>query len=183
MLQLRQQLKAQGEDASASRKVQLILEDGSVHPQPATLQFAGVTVDRGTGAVTLRATVPNPQGTLLPGMVVRARVVAGVQANAILVPQQGVSRSPRGDATALVVVEGGKVERRTLVVTRAVGNQWLVASGLQPGDRLIVEGLQRARPGQTVTAVPAGTSGKAKATPPAASGASGKPAAASAPAR
>lgn len=176
MLQLRQQLKAQGEDASASRKVQLVLEDGSVHPQPATLQFTGVTVDRGTGAVTLRATVPNPQGTLLPGMVVRARVVAGVQADAILVPQQGVSRSPRGDATALVVGEGGKVERRNLVVTRAVGNQWLVASGLQPGDRLIVEGLQRARPGQTVTAVPAGTPGRARAAAAAGPAASAAPA-------
>lgn len=163
LLQLRQQLQAAGDGGAASRRVELVLEDGSTHPQPATLQFAGVTVDRGTGAVTLRATVPNPQGTLLPGMVVRARLVAGVESGVILVPQQGVARSPTGEPTALVVVEGGKVERRQLVVTRAVGNQWLVAQGLKEGDRLIVEGLQRARPGQTVTPVAAGAPARAAA--------------------
>ena len=152
LLSLRRQLEGQ----NASRQVQLVLEDGSVHPQSATLQFSGVTVDPGTGSVTLRAIVPNPQGTLLPGMVVVARLVAGVDRSVLLVPQQGVSRTATGDATALVVGEGDKVERRRLTLSRAVGNQWLVTSGLTSGDRLIVEGLQRARPDMVVKPVPAG---------------------------
>lgn len=171
------ELRRQVEGHSASRQVQLVLEDGSVHPQPATLQFSGVTVDRGTGTVTLRAVVPNPQGTLLPGMVVQARLVAGVDRGVLLVPQQGVTRSPTGDATALVIGAGNKVERRRLQLARAVGNQWLVTSGLAAGDRLIVEGLQRVRPEQVVTPVAAGaaaSSAKPSARPAssAASGAS-----------
>lgn len=180
LLSLRRQL----EGGTGSKQIRLLLEDGSVHPQPGTLQVSGVTVDRGTGAVTLRATVPNPQGTLLPGMVVRAKLLAGVDSGAILVPQQGVSRSPTGDATALVVGEGNKVERRRLVLERAVGNQWLVTSGLKVGDQLIVEGLQRARPNQPVKPVPAGSAGKKGGKPgagPASAPASGAaPAAASA---
>ncbi len=157
LLTLRRQL---GADDGRSRPLQLVLEDGSVHAQPAQLQTRGVTVDRGTGAVTLRAVVPNPQGTLLPGMVVTARLVAGVERGVILVPQQGVSRSPTGEATALVVGADGKAERRRLVVARQVGNQWLVTQGLSAGDRLIVEGLQRVRPGQAVTPVAAGSTAK-----------------------
>lgn len=153
LLSLRRQLDGQ----SASRQVQLVLEDGSVHPQPATLQFSGVTVDPGTGSVTLRAVVANPQGTLLPGMVVQARLVAGVDRAVLLVPQQGVSRTATGDATALVVGDGDKVERRRLTLSRAVGNQWLVTSGLKAGDRLIVEGLQRVRPDMVVKPVAAGS--------------------------
>ena len=157
LLALRRQLQGRpGEAQGGSRQVQLVLEDGTVHPQPATLQFSGVTVDRGTGTVTLRAVVPNPRGTLLPGMVVQARLVAGVDRDVVLVPQQGVTRSATGEATALVVGPGNKVERRRLVLARAVGNQWLVSSGLKVGDRLIVEGLQRVRPDQTVTPVAAG---------------------------
>lgn len=156
LLALRRQLDGQ----AARREVSLVLEDGTVHPHPARLQFSGVTVDRGTGTVTLRAVVPNPQGTLLPGMVVQARLVAGVDRGVLLVPQQGVSRSPTGDATALVVGAGNQVERRRLQLGRAVGNRWLVTSGLAAGDRLIVEGLQRARPGQPVTPVAAGTAAK-----------------------
>lgn len=175
LLALRRQLEGQ----SASRQVQLVLEDGSVHPQPATLQFSGVTVDRGTGTVTLRAVVPNPDSKLLPGMVVQARLVAGIDRDVVLVPQQGVTRSATGNATALVLGEGNKVEQRRLVLARDVGNQWLVSSGLEPGDRLIVEGLQRVRPGIVVTPVPAGS----KATPakPAASAASAAVANAAAP--
>lgn len=165
LLSLRRQLEGQ----ATSRQVQLVLEDGSVHAQPATLQFSGVTVDPGTGSVTLRALVPNPRGTLLPGMVVQARLVAGVDRDVLLVPQQGVSRTATGDATALVVGAGNKVERRRLTLSRAVGNQWLVTSGLKVGDRLIVEGLQRARADQVVTPVAAGSK------PAGASG--GKPAA------
>lgn len=166
-------LRSRLDGASASRQVQLVLEDGSVHPQPAVLQFSGVTVDRGTGTVTLRAVVPNPQGTLLPGMAVQARLVAGVDRGVLLVPQQGVTRSPTGEATALVVGAGNKVERRRLVLERAVGNQWLVSSGLQAGDRLIVEGLQRVRADQTVTPVAAGAAASApRRAAPAASAAS-----------
>jgi len=166
LLSLRKQLEGQ----TSSRQVQLVLEDGSMHAQPATLQFSGVTVDPGTGSVTLRAVVPNPQGTLLPGMVVQARLVAGVDRDVLLVPQQGVSRAATGDATALVVGEGNKVERRRLTLSRAVGNEWLVTSGLKVGDRLIVEGLQRARPDMVVTPVaagskPAGGKGKAGGSP------------------
>ena len=149
LLALRRQLAGQ----TASRQVALVLEDGSVHPQPATLQFSGITVDGGTGTVTLRAVVPNPNGSLLPGMVVQARLEAGVDRGVLLVPQQGVSRTATGDATALVVGEGNKVERRRLTLARAVGNEWLVTSGLKAGDRLIVEGLQRVRPDTVVTPV------------------------------
>jgi membrane fusion protein (multidrug efflux system) len=170
LLALRSKLRGQ----TTNPQVQLVLEDGSVHPQPATLQVSGITVDRGTGTVTLRAVVPNPQGTLLPGMVVQARLVAGVDRGVVLVPQQGVTRSATGEATALVVGEGNKVERRRLELSRAVGNQWLVSSGLKVGDRLIVEGLQRARPEQVVTPVAAGSGGAGakKAGRPAASAAS-----------
>jgi membrane fusion protein (multidrug efflux system) len=164
LLALRRQLEGQ----TSSRQVQLVLEDGSVHAQPAVLQFSGVTVDQGTGSVTLRAVVPNPLGTLLPGMVVQARLRAGVDRAVLLVPQQGVTRSPTGDATALVVGEGNKVERRRLQLARAVGNQWLVTSGLKAGDRLIVEGLQRVRADQTVTPVAAGLTAATSTAAPAA---------------
>ncbi len=168
LLALRRQL----EGKRGGNQIQLVLEDGTVYAQPGTLQVSGVSVDRGTGSVTLRATVPNPKGQLLPGMVVTARVLAGVDTGVILVPQQGVSRSPTGDATALVVGDGNQVERRRLKLERAVGNQWLVSDGLKPGDKLIVEGLQRARPGQPVTPVAAGSAPKKKG--------EGKPAAAAA---
>ena len=186
LLALRRQLDGQsaspkGGGQPASRLVQLVLEDGSVHPQPATLQFSGVTVDRGTGSVTLRAVVPNPKATLLPGMVVQARLVAGIDRGVLLVPQQGVTRTATGDATALVVGDGNKVQRRPLQLARAVGNQWLVTSGLQAGDRLIVEGLQRVRPDQVVTPVAAGSTGAPSAAA-AAPGASSAPRPASAPA-
>ena len=159
LLSLRRQLGGE----SASRDVQLVLEDGSVHAQPAKLQFSGLTVDAGTGSVTLRAVVPNPQGTLLPGMLVQARLLAGVDRDVLLVPQQGVSRTPTGAATALVVGEGNKVERRQLTLARQVGNQWLVSSGLKVGDRVIIEGIQRARPDMVVTPVAAGSGVGSKA--------------------
>ncbi|MBL0944716.1 MAG: efflux RND transporter periplasmic adaptor subunit [Hydrogenophaga sp.] len=151
MLALRRQLDA----GSGSRELRLVLEDGSEHPEPARLQVSGMTVDPGTGAVTLRASVPNPRASLLPGMVVTARLLAGVNRSAIVVPQQAVSRTPTGDATAWVVGEGNKLERRRLGLGRSLGNQWLVNEGLKPGERLVVEGLQRARPDLVVTPVPA----------------------------
>jgi len=178
VLALRRRIDGQ----AGSRPVQLVLEDGSLYPHPATLQFSGVTVDRGTGTVTLRAVVPNPRGSLLPGMPVQARLVAGIDRGVMLVPQQGVTRSPTGDATALVVGEGNKVERRQLQLARAVGNQWLVTSGLKEGDRLIVEGLQRVRANQTVTPVAVGGSVSAPAPATSAPAASAPSAVAPAPA-
>ncbi len=162
ILQLRRQLEGEGPSGKGSRQIRLLLEDGSEFAQPGQLQVSGVTVDRGTGAVTLRAVVPNPGGMLMPGMVVRARLLAGIDRDAVVVPQQGVTRSPTGEATALVVGAGNKAELRRLVLKRALGNQWVVASGLKAGDKLIVEGLQRVRPSQPVTPVPAG-SGRKKA--------------------
>ena len=106
-----------------------------------------------TGSVTLRALVPNPDGTLLPGMFVRARLPQAERDNAILVPQKAISREPNGQATALVITDDSTVEKRNVTTEKAVGNQWLVSDGLQGGDRLIVDGLQKVRPGAPVTPV------------------------------
>lgn len=131
-------------------RVQLVLPNGATYPVEGRLQFSEVTVDPTTGAVTLRATFPNPTGLLLPGMYVRARLVEGIRSQAILAPQQGVSRNERGEPTALVVNAQNKVELRKIAVDRAVGNRWIVTSGLRAGDRLIVEGLVGLQPGATV---------------------------------
>lgn len=136
--------------------VRLKLEDGSLYPQPGRLEFADVTVDQTTGTVVLRALFPNPDGLLLPGMFVRAEVAEGVDPNAILAPQQAVSRDERGRPTALVVGRDGKAQLRDLQLGQAVGDRWLVTSGLAAGDRLIVDGLLKARAGQAVRAVAAG---------------------------
>ncbi|HQN96790.1 MAG TPA: efflux RND transporter periplasmic adaptor subunit [Thermoanaerobaculales bacterium] len=145
---------------SAVRTVRLLLEDGTPYPLPGTLAFRDVTVDPTTGSVTLRLIFPNPDHTLLPGMYVRAIVEEGASDQAILVPQQGVSRDVTGEAYAWVVNAEGKVEQRPLEVDQAIGDRWLVTNGLAAGDRVIVEGQQRVRPGDAVTAVPyAGGSG------------------------
>lgn len=133
-------------------KVKLVLEDGTPYPLTGTLKFSDVTVDQSTGSVTVRTVFPNPKEVLLPGMYVRAILEEGVAENAILVPQQGVTRDRSGDATALVVGESGKVELRVLKVGRTVGDKWLVENGLKPGDRVIVEGTQKAKPGSVVKA-------------------------------
>ena len=138
-------------------QVKLVLEDGTAYAHPGTMKFSEVTVNQSTGSVTLRTIFPNPEQLLLPGMFVRAIVEEGVNDQAILVPQQGVSRDPAGNATALVVGADEKVEPRILKIVQAIGDKWLVSEGLQPGDRLIVEGLQRARPGTTVRAVAFGS--------------------------
>jgi membrane fusion protein (multidrug efflux system) len=135
--------------------VSVVMGDGSLYPQRGTLAFSDVTVDRTTGSITLRAIVPNPHHTLLPGMFVRARLDEGTDPQALLIPQQAVTRTPRGDATALVVGSDNKVEVRTLQVTQALGDRWRVAGGLQAGERVIVSGIQRAQPGMTVTPLPA----------------------------
>jgi membrane fusion protein (multidrug efflux system) len=163
MLRLRQRLASGALRKGAARDaaITLTLEDGSIYPHEGRLQVSGGTVDPGTGAVTLRALVPNPDGVLMPGMYVRASLEAGVVDQALLVPQQGVSRRPTGEASALVVGAGDKVERRTLTLERAVGALWHVGSGLKAGDRLIVEGLQRVKAGDVVKPVPAAASAAA----------------------
>ncbi|SRR5579862_940852 len=133
----------------------LSLDNGSSYPQAGNLQFSEVTVDQTTGAVTLRAIFPNPNGILLPGMFVRATIIEGVEQNAILAPQQGVGHNEKGDPTALVVDAGNVARLRLLKTSRAVGDKWLVTDGLKPGDRLIVEGLQKAMPDAPVHPVPA----------------------------
>ncbi|MDR3670120.1 MAG: efflux RND transporter periplasmic adaptor subunit [Holophaga sp.] len=135
-------------------KVKLLLEDGTPYPQQGVLKFSDVTVDPTTGSLTLRMVFPNPGHVLLPGMYVRAVVDEGVAEQAILVPQQGVTHNPKGEPTAMVVDPSGKVEQRFLKIDRAVGSRWLVTDGLKAGDRLIMEGLQKVRPGMPVTVVP-----------------------------
>ncbi len=149
----RDNLKRDGADMA---RVSLLLGDGTPYPQEGTLQFQDVSVDPSTGSVILRMVFPNPDKTLLPGMFVRAVVKEGVREQAILIPQQAVSRDPKGNPLALVVGAENKVESRPLVLDRAVGTQWLVASGLQPGDKVIVEGALKARPGTPVRDVPFG---------------------------
>ena len=135
-------------------KVKLFLEDNTPYPLKGTLQFRDVTVDPTTGSVTLRMVFPNPHQVLLPGMFVRAVVEEGVTEQALLAPQQGVTRDIKGIPIAWVVGKDDKVEQRTLELDRAIGDKWLVTSGLAAGDRLIVEGLQKVRPGDRVRAVP-----------------------------
>ena len=147
-------------DARNEAKVKLILEDGTSYPLEGKLKFSEVSVDPSTGSVTLRIVFDNPDRLLLPGMYVRAMVEEGVIDQAILAPQRGVTRNPAGQATALVVGSDGKVEKRQLQIDRAIGNTWLVSKGLKSGDRLIVEGLQKAAPGIEVKAIAfEGTSG------------------------
>ncbi|WP_428981647.1 efflux RND transporter periplasmic adaptor subunit [Novosphingobium album (ex Liu et al. 2023)] len=134
-----------------SARVRLILPNGKTYPIEGRLEFSEVAVDPQTGSVTLRATFPNPQGLLLPGMFVRARLVEGVRQNAILAPQQGITRDPRGRATALVVDAANTVVSRRVIAERPVGDKWVVTSGLAPGDRLIVEGLVAVKPGMKVS--------------------------------
>lgn len=141
-------------DRENGRKVRLILEDGTRYPLEGTLQFSDVTVDPTTGSYILRIVVPNPEQLLLPGMFVRAVVQEGVVRNAILIPQQGVSRTPKGEPVAMIVDENDTVQQRMLTLDRAIGDQWLVTSGLSAGDRLVVEGMLKVRPGAAVQAVP-----------------------------
>ena len=155
LLALRQALAAAQAAGQAvdSAAVTLTLEDGTRYPLEGTLQFREVAVDPTTGSLTLRAQFPNPDDVLLPGMFVRATIVEGIEAAALLVPQRGVSRDEKGNATALIVDADGTVQRRQLVVSQTVGSNWLVKGGIEPGDRVIVEGLQYARAGEKANAV------------------------------
>lgn len=137
-----------GEDGVA--QVHLTLDDGSAYDLPGRLLFSEVQVDEGTGSVIIRAEFPNPRQLLLPGMFVRASMQEGVNEKALLVPQQGVTHNQKGEPTAMVVGADNKVEQRILETDRTVGDKWLVTSGLAPGDRVIVEGLQKIHPGSEV---------------------------------
>ena len=149
LLRLRKQSLATNSDTMS---VSLILEDGTTYSEKGRLELTEVAVDESTGSVTLRAIFPNPQQQLLPGMFVRARVDEGVMENAILAPQQGVTRDAKGNANALVVNKDNKVEQRTLETGETYGDKWLVLNGLHNGDRLIVEGSAKVTSGQTVKA-------------------------------
>lgn len=156
VLQLRRRLDAGlvSREESGRNTVSLLLEDATPYAHKGSFKFRDITTDPTTGSVILRAVFHNPEAFLLPGMFVRASVEEGTNANAILIPQQGVTRTPKGEPIALVVGEGSTVEQRPLTLDRAVGNHWLVATGLQVGDQVIVEGSLRVRPGMAVMAVP-----------------------------
>jgi len=156
LLALRRSIAAGGA-MPAKAQVRLMLEDGSDYGQVGTLDFAETVVDQATGSVTLRATFPNPQGLLLPGMYVRGMIVQQTIPNAFLVPQQGVSRDPQGNATVLIVGPGDRAVQRKVTAERTVGDKWVVTAGLQPGDKVIVEGLVKVKPGQPIKPVPAGS--------------------------
>jgi len=141
-------------DGESQNKVRLILEDGTDYPLDGKLEFRDITVDPTTGSVILRVVVPNPDGALLPGMFLRTVLKEGVKEEAVLVPQPCVSRDQKGTPFALVVDAEGKVNQRMLTLDRAIGDRWLVCEGLNPGDRVIVEGIQKVRPGASVKVVP-----------------------------
>jgi membrane fusion protein, multidrug efflux system len=156
LLRLRRRL-ADGQlirDGKIQNAVQLILEDGTKYTEEGTLQFQDVSVEPSTATVTLRMVFPNPNGILLPGMFVRAAVKEGVNEKALLIPQQAVMRDPKGNPMVMLVNATGVVEPRMLTIDRAVGDKWLVTSGLAVGDKVVVEGLQKIRPGAPVKVVP-----------------------------
>jgi membrane fusion protein (multidrug efflux system) len=156
LLQLQRNIAAgriKGDSANQTR-ARLLLEDGTPYPLEGSLKFSDVTVDASTGSFILRMVFPNPKNTLLPGMYARALVQEGVVESAILAPQQGISRDPKGNPVAMVVDKESKVDLRMITVDRAIGDKWLVSSGLAAGDTLIVEGTQKVRPGMPVKTAP-----------------------------
>jgi membrane fusion protein (multidrug efflux system) len=168
-LHLKQEIDSgRAQSGAADSPVTILLTDGRTYDQKGKLQFADITVDPTTGDFLLRAIVPNPNGELLPGMYVRALLDEGVLSKGVLAPQQGITRDPKGNATALIVNAQGKVETREVKVSRTVGDQWLVDEGLASGDRVIVEGLQKVQPGVAVKAVEATPAADVAARPAAA---------------
>jgi membrane fusion protein (multidrug efflux system) len=155
LLKLRRDLEAGRvhRDKPDEVPVRLRLEDGSEYGEVGKLAFSEVSVDQGTGSVTLRAVFPNPRGVLLPGMYVRARVEQGMSGDMVLVPHAAVSRDPRGNAAVMVVDAQNVVQARVVKTERTLGDKWVVSEGLAPGERVIVEGLQRVRPGVPVQIV------------------------------
>ncbi|MGK4473621.1 efflux RND transporter periplasmic adaptor subunit [Aeromonas molluscorum] len=165
LLRLKRQVEA-GKLTSGqadNAKVSFLLEDGSAYGESGELQFSDVSVDETTGMVTLRVIVPNPQLLLLPGMFMRATLKEGERSHGLLVPQTAVTRTPNGGATVMVVTQDNKVELRDIHISRIVGSNWVVESGLKAGERVIVAGLQKVRPGAQVT--PSEQSAQAQATP------------------
>lgn len=154
-LNLKSALKKGALKKADSVLVDLILENGSLYNEKGTLQFSDVTVDETTGSIVLRAIFPNKQQDLLPGMFVRARITEGVKEEALLAPQQGITRNARGEATALIVDDKNQVVLRNLVTGQAIKDKWLIVSGLKAGDRVIVTGQMKIRPGMTVKAIEA----------------------------
>ncbi|MFZ2994666.1 efflux RND transporter periplasmic adaptor subunit [Sphingobium sp.] len=156
IMALRRSLAA-GKTLAASATIRLKLDDGSDYPQAGRIEFAEPIVDVNSGTVTLRAQFPNPDGLLMPGMFVRVVAPQAVVPRAILAPQQGINRDPKGDATALVLNKGNKVERRIVTAGQAIGDKWLITAGLKAGDRLIVEGTDKVKPNDVVkpVAIPA----------------------------
>jgi membrane fusion protein (multidrug efflux system) len=182
LLELRRQVAAGKLDKARDLPVTIVLEDGTRYQHEGKLTFTDVTVDPGTGSFLLRVVVPNPDGILLPGMFVRAVVGRGIRQDALLVPQQGIARDPKGNTTAMVVGEDGKVVVRPVRVAQTIGDTWLVDDGLRAGDKVIVEGLQKIRPGAPVKAVEAAPAKSAPAAQVAAPAVSA-PAAPAAPAK
>lgn len=156
LVALRRSLSSGGA-TSSSAAVRLTLEDGSDYGQPGRVEFAEPVVDQNTGTVTLRATFPNPSGLLLPGMYVRAQLSQATAQNALLVPQQGVARDPRGSATVYVVGPNNKALLKVVKADRTVGDKWLITSGLAAGDKVIIEGLDKVKPNQPIRPAPAGS--------------------------
>lgn len=166
LLALRRELASGVLDSTERLPVKVVLEDGSEYPHSGKLAFSEVTVDPSTGSYALRVVVPNPDRVLLPGMYVRAVLGNGQRQNAILVPQQGIARDPKGNTSAMVVGKDGKAEQRQVVVSQAIGDKWLVESGLAAGDKVIVEGLQKIRPGVPVQAAEVNGAGPTATTAP-----------------
>lgn len=156
LLQIRQEVAAGNLASTANLPVSIMLENGEKYSHTGRLAFSEVTVDPSTGSTAIRVVAPNPDELLLPGMYVRAVVSTGQRSNALLVPQQGVTRDPKGHATALIVNAESKVEARKLKVSRVIADKWLVEDGLAAGDRVIVEGVMKAKPGMPVQATEAG---------------------------
>jgi membrane fusion protein (multidrug efflux system) len=165
LLRLRRRLQAGrlNQNGAGQEKVKLILEDGAPYPLEGTLQFRDVTVEPTTGSVVLRVVFPNPDGILLPGMFVRAVVKEGVNDQAILIPQQAVSRDPKGNPFTLIVDQEETIQKRPLTLDRSIDDKWLISSGLAAGDRVVVDGMQKVRPGASVKVVPFDAARKADA--------------------
>jgi membrane fusion protein (multidrug efflux system) len=166
LLQLRKAIDDGRLESGSDLPVAIVLEDGTRYSRDGRLEFTDVTVERTTGSFLLRIIVPNPEHLLLPGMYLKAIVGTGVRPNAVLVPQQGVMRGPKGETYAMVVDADGKAARREVGVSQTVGDKWLVEHGLAAGDRVIVEGLQKIRPGAPVQAQEAGATPAAASAPP-----------------
>ncbi|MBP8609271.1 MAG: efflux RND transporter periplasmic adaptor subunit [Syntrophaceae bacterium] len=162
ILKLRRQLQ-EGQlsrNGESQRQVRLLLDDNSEYPLQGKLQFQDVSVDPTSGSVVLRMAFPNPKGVLMPGMFVRTIVQEGIHKNAILVPQQAVSRDPKGNPQILIVDKDGKVQQKQLTLDRAIGNEWLISSGIEQGDQVIIEGISKVKPGIPVKVVPFENRGK-----------------------